>query len=688
MRLLTLTAALAATLSLFAEHLPGGNIAVRCVSGNQHEITLRLWRECSGAPMIEQALTLVNSCGVSFTLNNVPLIATSNVSPVCADQLDQTTCNGGTLIGIEEYVYRTTVFLSPCNFWRIYWSTCCRLPALNTQGSQGIYIEALVNNQGGACNALPSFADAAPPVVCMGQPVSYDPGVLFTQGQQLRFRLINARRLINPDPQNLDIQSITYQAPFTGTEPYTGMAIDSLTGQITFTPAVQGYIVCAMAVETRVGGVWRGTIMRDFPFIVQACSNQVPDAASGTVGNLQGPGGTTGAYALTACGPLCFDVTVADPDAGQTLTLSSNVTSAIPGASISYAGTNPVVATVCMPGTLANGTYLFTIAALDDACPVRGSQTYTYVVTRSASTVNAGADATASLCPGGTVDLSTLVTGDAGGSWSAGPVVSEPGTYTYTVSGSCGQDEAVFTVTPGTAPDAGGDAQVSVCAGDDVDLSAYLTGDAGGSWSPAGPLVSAPGIYTYTVTNGCGSDAATIVVSAVEPPDAGLSAAITVCPQAAPFQMIDSLQGSPAFGGTWTLGGAPHAPIFNPGSDGEGVFCYTVPASLPCPSATACLTITLLDAQSPDCISLGVPAGSNTFRFYPNPSNGTLQIDAPGALRAEVLDAAGRTAWSIGLNGSGSGILALPASLGNGSYALRVIHADGAVSAHRFELVR
>ena len=182
MRILTLSLLLWA-LPALAEHLPGGNISVRCVSGNQHEVTLKLWRECTGVPMISQSINFVSSCGVTFALEDIPLISVANVSPICEGQADQTTCDGGTLIGIEEYTYRTNVFLSPCNFWRIYWSTCCRFPALNLQGSQGIYIEALVNNQGGNCIEYPTFSDDVPPLVCVNQPVSYDPGVVFAQGQ-------------------------------------------------------------------------------------------------------------------------------------------------------------------------------------------------------------------------------------------------------------------------------------------------------------------------------------------------------------------------------------------------------------------------------------------------------------------------------------------------------------------------
>ncbi|HMC96831.1 MAG TPA: hypothetical protein VKG92_04220, partial [Flavobacteriales bacterium] len=46
-----------------AMHLPGGTITYRCTGNNYHEITLTLYRECSGAAMVSQTLQFHNDCG-------------------------------------------------------------------------------------------------------------------------------------------------------------------------------------------------------------------------------------------------------------------------------------------------------------------------------------------------------------------------------------------------------------------------------------------------------------------------------------------------------------------------------------------------------------------------------------------------------------------------------------------------
>ncbi len=593
MRLTTLCLTVLLSLPLLAEHLPGGNITYRCTGANVHEITLQLWRECTGAAITGQTLDFVSDCGVVFSLANIPQISMEEVSPICPDQADETTCNGGSLTGIELYTFRTTLYMSPCALWTVSWNTCCRYPAVNLISTQGLYVEAKIVNPNGECTVSPIFSDDQPPYVCVDQPVSYDLGVVSQPGQTLRYHLIEARRQTGTAP--IVAESVFYQAPYTGTEPYTGMVIDSLTGNISFVPTLQGYVVCVVEVSVyNDQGVWIGSVMRDFPFVVQACANNVPDATSGTVSNLNGAGETTSDYEITACGggQICFDITVADLDATQSLVLTSNVDQALSGATFIVTGTNPAVAMVCWntDGALP-GTYNFTVSAVDDACPTPGSQTYTYTLTvSSGTTVSAGDDVSTGICSAGSVDLSLLMNGDPGGAWSDGPIVFAAGTYTYTVTGACGSDEATFIVTDTAPANAGPDASATICAGTSIDLNTLVTGDPGGDWG--GPsVVNAAGMYMYTVSNNCGSDMAHFVVAVVQAPDAGLDNSITICSDAAPLSLFAQLLGSPQAGGTWAVNGAPHSAIYNPGVDQPGVACYTVMGIAPCANDVSCITI-------------------------------------------------------------------------------------------------
>ena len=166
-----------------------------------------------------------------------------------------------------------------------------------------------------------------------------------------------------------------------------------------------------------------------------------------------------------------------------------------------------------------------------------GKYSFTYLVTASATCVddsetisvtieeplNAGStiDPTLDICSNeGTTDLLTLLGGaDAGGVWSPemtsttgvfDPLVDTDGTYTYTLTNSCGTYTNQVEVTVTLAPNAGVDNSLTICAGDSpTDLFAILgTGaQSGGVWSPAltsgtgvfDPSIDASSIYTYTV---------------------------------------------------------------------------------------------------------------------------------------------------------------------------------------------
>jgi hypothetical protein len=256
---------------------------------------------------------------------------------------------------------------------------------------------------------------------------------------------------------------------------------------------------------------------------------------------------------------------------------------------------------------------------------------YTYTVTGTAPCANAQATVTVSetappnagtngvltVCATSTTnDLFAALGGtpDGGGSWSpSGPnydaTVMAPGAYTYTVTGTapCANAQATVTVSETSAPNAGTDGTLAVCANSTTnDMFAALGGtpDGGGSWSPSGPNYDAtamsPGVYTYTVSASapCVSDDATVTVTEVAPANAGNNGNTTVCSSDAPFALADFLGGTPDGGGSWTFGGNPHSSTFTPGTDAAGVYTYTVNSTAPCAPAQATVTVAVTAATA------------------------------------------------------------------------------------------
>lgn len=145
------------------------------------------------------------------------------------------------------------------------------------------------------------------------------------------------------------------------------------------------------------------------------------------------------------------------------------------------------------------------------------------------------------LCPGAT----QLLTASGGTSflWSTGDTTATieaavAGTYSVTVTGECGTDEASATVVPSAMPVAQVAPQdpVLFCPGTPVTLIA--SGGDSYLWSngdeTASTTVSTAGTWMVTVSNACGSDAASAVTQAIPPPAVSIAASGTVlCPDEA-----------------------------------------------------------------------------------------------------------------------------------------------------------
>ncbi len=442
---------------LHAEHLPGGSITYECLGNSTYTITLTLFRECSGEPITPQDLRFSNDCGVVFTLSNLVAQEVVDVSPICPSEVGNSTCNGGSLLGIEANIYRQTLFLSPCNAWTIAWSTCCRQSSVNVQGNPGLYLEARLNNGNEECNNSPVITDPGIPVVCVGQPVEYDPGVLETDGHTLSYRFIEAR-FGTPEPF-----AVIYNFPYFGLEPFSGMLIDDATGRITFTPTIQGYVVTAFQVdEFDADGTWIGSVMRDFPFLVRACSTPVPTATTGLITGVTGAAQQLGDREVRLCtrGQMCMDLVFSDANAGQGLSVSTNVGVVLPGATVSTSGTNPLNVQICWePDSIAPLESNFTMVASNNVCPVPGTQWYTYTISVEAPP-DSLLDGSALSCPQtepfALVDsLGTFPS--TAGTWTAPNGEPHPGIFTPPTD-----PEGAYTFTMESFPGCATSASVSV----------------------------------------------------------------------------------------------------------------------------------------------------------------------------------------------------------------------------------
>ncbi|MFL5763531.1 MAG: PKD domain-containing protein [Bacteroidia bacterium] len=515
-----------------ASHIAGGEITYTCLGGNQYQVNLNLFVDCLGFnPGASQTINFTSTCGGTATLTVNVTPATINgqeISQLCPADLANSTCNGGTLPGMWLFSYTGIVTLAPpCDTWTMSWSTCCRNSAITNVTSFNYYIEATLNSATAPCNSSPQFTAQPIPYVCLGQPVSYSYGVIESDGDSLYYSLVPA----------MDAAGVpsTYAAGYSGTSPIPGITIDPNTGLVTFTPGLLGnFVVVIQVQEYDAAGNLVGTVMRDIQFVVQSCTNVVPSSTGGAITSFSGNAVQTGPYSIEMCAGNCFNFTASydDSNASDVLTFISNIAAALPGATITSSGTNPLLLNVswCSPAGTMGQNLTFTITIQDGACPIQGQQTFVYSVnildatTASPDITICGSQVANLNAYGGSVFNWTVVSGPpmtpANFSCNpcANPVASPSATTTYQVvsnlSGTCDNIDTVtvfvvpsftYTVTQSSA---------SSCLQDPVQLNVTALSPAGAytfQWTPAANLNNpnianpvatfiSPGTYTFTVT--------------------------------------------------------------------------------------------------------------------------------------------------------------------------------------------
>lgn len=495
-----------------ATHMSGGEIYWECIGTNQYRIRLIVYRDCAGINVDPNYnLELTSPCGDRNL--TVSTNGGTELSQLCDLELPNSTCNGGTLPGIEQYVYTGTITLPPCDSWQISWTNIYRNNAivnLTNPGTRHMYIESVLNNADAPCNDSPTFTNTAIPYVCLGYPVTYSYGAVDAENDSLSYSLIGARMI--------DGTAIPYTNPYTPSEPIPGLTLDPVTGLMNFTLNTAGnWVVAVLVTEYDGNGNVIGSIMRDMQFVAYPCANIPPDAATGVVTNLTGQALVTGPRSVQVCesGDMCFDMVISDANASNVLEAFSNAALSLPGATFTYTGSNPITATLCwtaQPGTA--GFYPLIVNVSDGACPIPAFQTYVYsieVLSGLAATVTATDESCSGSGNGSAEATVTAGTGPYNYTWSNGSTESmiqaPAGTYTVTISDAngCLSDALVATIGQGPQPNVAdaGDA-ITACPGEvPITLNGSVSNATGGSWSSgSGSVGGTWPINTYTPSAG------------------------------------------------------------------------------------------------------------------------------------------------------------------------------------------
>lgn len=672
---------------LMAGHNSGLNVSYECLGGNEYEITVNLFRDCSDPePTAAQLSIYIYSQCALIGPQAFPLVSTEEVSQLCPSALLQSNCIGGTEPGIELNVYRKTVTLPPCADWTIVAAEQNRTPVANlvSPETNRIHVEAFLNNEDGACNTSPALGVLNLPYVCAASPVFYNLGFTEPDGDSLVYELVPALTSTTPFPNEMD-----YPPPYSGNEPIPGISINAQNGQISVTPANTGLFTAAVRVSEYRDGTLIGQVTHDFLFIVTACPVPVPAPVAGSLSRLSGGGYPLDDNTIGACegDDFCFEIAFSSEDPALTVDISSNIDNIIPGAVMTVTGGNPATAEFCgtIPDGYTGGSFLIT--ATDDKCPVVG-QSFFAVDMELRDPVAAGNDTL--VCAGEPVNLfaenggthTWTLEGDLltpGADFSCNPcdnpVISTDSTVVLTATGaypegSCQNFDEVtvfisLTSTVDIVPES--------CNGNDGSVSIdviYGSGNYTAEWADDGSTefsrtgLSA-GTYEVTLNDldlGC-TGIFSVVIPATEFPDANAGPDASICGLT---QIGEAILGSGT--GTWTFPGGISASDVND------------PQTQITAADYGTYTLTWTEDAGNGCVD----TDEVTFTYIPQPAISLPAADTAcgSSITIELEGTADLIEWElpagISINNPGGGIYELTAA-GEGNYSVMAIGTNGGI---------
>ncbi len=541
----------------FATHIPGANITYTCDPNNPltYTFTLTLYRVCPGthpATMSSTYFTLTNDCGLVNPV--VPIFnqvgQAEDVNQLCASATSD--CSGGTSPGLWKYTYEATITLpADCDSWTISFDLCCRDASTNMTGGTGnnMYVETVMNTQTAPCNSSPQVTSIPMPYACANTTFNYCLTIADPEGDSTYFTMI--------PPMGAAGTPIAFNAPWSTTSPLSNFTLDPLTGCISFNePTTGDYVVNILIESFDANGNLIASIVHDFKIQVMACNNTPPSNPVGGIQNVTGTGAQLGPQEVGVCwgDDICFDVVFQDAvNPADIITITTDGTTLLPGATFVQTGTNPATGTFCWTAQPGYTGSVVTFVAADDGCPVMGTSGFA-VEFSIATGVWAGPDPI--ICGSQTTQLQANGAGSYTWSPATGlsctncpnPIADPPSTQQYIVTGNLvgtcpNEDTVTVIVVPDFTPLATPASQ-SICANEIAQLD--ITGNQGPytvTWTPqstlnnpnivnplANPLTTTTYTAVVTSIDGCTKTiTADVIVSGVGPTVTITPSSIDIC---------------------------------------------------------------------------------------------------------------------------------------------------------------
>lgn len=408
----------------------GGGIETQKLNDNNFKVSLNAFLDCSSTNVPEEMILTVTpnpatgTGSATFNLKKSLIFGEDVTSQLCA-KLVSSCLDGNSQIGIKKYIYESTLELVPRGVsYKLSVKNGNNSKKVTTVDNSAIstlsfYVESYVRPEEAPVNFGNIFNDLPVIYSCVNNPSIYVPKVNIPEGIEYRFSVVNTSVDANKNISYLD--GYSGKSPV-GTTQDGSFSVDSLTGQISFTPSKQDVGVFTLRVRQIKDGKEIGRVLRDYSIYSESCTNNAPVFQS------------LAPISINQGEPLEIQLTATDADfesnditiipldvpEGATLVDSSNLESTTVKGKFKASGwltwyNNDFV-----------GTKKMRFAAVDNCCPNPGRKEFSFDVTvnpssdgivlqAAATKTNQIAPAAApapplSLSPGTTVCLGTVLT--------------------------------------------------------------------------------------------------------------------------------------------------------------------------------------------------------------------------------------------------------------------------------------
>lgn len=264
-----------------ATHIVGGELFYDHLGGSQYQVTLKLYRDCTGIAFDATVVVGVfNPDGSLYTTQTLTFPGSQNVPIV----LDSPCLTLPPNLCVETTSYVGTFDLPPTpDGYILTYQRCCRTGIINnllTPGDLGLTVTTRIPGQAIASNSSPRFNELPPIALCLNAPLSFDHSATDPDGDSLVYALctpFNGGTALDPQPNPPTAPPyapVTWLAPYTEGYPIDSdpaIAVDPATGLLTLTPNLQGNFTVGVLVQEYRNGAFLNETRRDFLFKVVAC---------------------------------------------------------------------------------------------------------------------------------------------------------------------------------------------------------------------------------------------------------------------------------------------------------------------------------------------------------------------------------------------------------------------------------